>query len=48
MSGVLENLEQALAFDARDVSGVIDGLNVLQESFASQMESARADREQGS
>src|SRR5205823_3957225 len=31
--GIFDRLEDALAFDAKDVSGVIEGLDVLQSSF---------------
>jgi len=39
--GVFENLERALAFDSKDVSGVVEGLEVLQERFAELMEQGR-------
>jgi type I restriction enzyme R subunit len=39
--GIFDKLEKALAFDAKDVSGVIEGLDVLQASFAQQMAMAR-------
>lgn len=35
--GVFASLEKALAFDSQDVSGVIDGLEVVQGEFARQM-----------
>ncbi|MDW8328310.1 MAG: hypothetical protein RMK99_17260, partial [Anaerolineales bacterium] len=35
--GIFENLEKALAFDSQDVSGVIEGLDVLKMRFAEQM-----------
>jgi len=41
--GVFENLERALAFDSKDVEGVIEGLDVLQTRFAELMEQARRD-----
>jgi type I restriction enzyme R subunit len=41
--GVFENLERALAFDSQDVSGVVEGLEVLQERFTELMEQGRAD-----
>jgi type I restriction enzyme R subunit len=41
--GIFANLEKALAFDSRDVSGVIDGLEVVQAEFARQMAVGRAD-----
>ena len=40
--GVFENLERALAFDSKDVSGVVEGLEVLQARFAQLMEQGRA------
>jgi type I restriction enzyme R subunit len=39
--GIFDKLEKALAFDAKDVSGVIEGLDVLQVSFTRQMATAR-------
>jgi type I restriction enzyme R subunit len=39
--GVFENLERALAFDSKDVSGVVQGLKVLQARFKQLMEQAR-------
>lgn len=39
--GVFENLERALAFDSQDVSGVVNGIEVLQNRFADLMEKAR-------
>lgn len=39
--GVFEKLERALAFDSKDVEGVITGLEVLQEHFAELMEQGR-------
>lgn len=41
--GIFANLEKALAFDSQDVSGVIDGLEVLQREFARQMAIGRSD-----
>jgi type I restriction enzyme R subunit len=41
--GVFENLERALAFDSQDVSGVVEGLEVLQERFTELMAQGRAD-----
>lgn len=41
--GIFERLEEALAFDSEDVSGVIEGLDVLKGRFRSQMEAAGAD-----
>ncbi len=39
--GIFENLERALAFDSQDVSGLVEGLEVLQQRFAALMEKAR-------
>ena len=39
--GVFERLERALAFDSEDVSGVVEGINVLQEEFARRMAEAK-------
>lgn len=39
--GIFEKLEKALAFDSQDVSGVIEGVDVLQKRFASMLEKAR-------
>ncbi len=39
--GIFENLEKALAFDSRDVQGIIEGLDVLKERFARMMERGR-------
>ncbi|GIV73277.1 type I restriction endonuclease subunit R [Caldilinea sp.] len=39
--GVFENLERALAFDSKDVSGVVEGLEVLQARFTELMEQGR-------
>ncbi|MBC7185407.1 MAG: HsdR family type I site-specific deoxyribonuclease, partial [Calditrichaeota bacterium] len=41
--GVFENLERALAFDSQDVSGVVEGIEVLQKRFADLMETGRTD-----
>jgi type I restriction enzyme R subunit len=41
--GVFDNLEKALAFDSKDVAGVIEGLDVLRQRFAELMEAARRD-----
>ncbi len=39
--GIFDKLEKALAFDSEDVKGVVEGVEVLQERFASMMEQAR-------
>ncbi len=39
--GIFDNLERALAFDSRDVEGVVEGLDVLREHFARMMDEAR-------
>lgn len=39
--GIFDKLEKALAFDSQDVSGVIEGVDVLQKRFASMMDKAR-------
>jgi type I restriction enzyme R subunit len=39
--GIFEKLEKALAFDSQDVTGVIEGVEVLQTRFAEMMETAR-------
>src|ERR1017187_3885094 len=39
--GIFEKLEKALAFDSKDVTGVIQGVEVLQARFAEMMETAR-------
>jgi type I restriction enzyme R subunit len=39
--GVFDNLEKALAFDSKDVAGVIEGLDVLRHRFADLMGMAR-------
>ncbi len=41
--GIFEKLEEALAFDSEEVSGVVEGLDVLQRRFEEQMEAARRD-----
>jgi len=41
--GIFDNLERALAFDSRDVEGVVEGLDVLKERFASLLEQGRND-----
>ncbi len=41
--GIFERLEDALAFDSEDVSGVVEGLDVLKGRFAEQMEAGRRD-----
>lgn len=41
--GIFDNLERALAFDSRDVEGVVEGLDVLKERFADLMEQGRRD-----
>jgi type I restriction enzyme, R subunit len=40
--GIFDNLEKALAFDSKDVTGVIEGLDVLRQQFAEEMKEARA------
>jgi type I restriction enzyme R subunit len=39
--GIFERLEEALAFDSADVSGVIEDLAVLRKAFETQMEKGR-------
>jgi type I restriction enzyme R subunit len=39
--GIFEKLEKALAFDSKDVTGVIQGVEILQTRFAELMETAR-------
>ena len=39
--GVFENLERALAFDSQDVSGVVEGIEVLQARFKDLIEKGR-------
>jgi type I restriction enzyme R subunit len=41
--GIFEKLEEALAFDSEDVSGVIEGLDVLKRRFETQMVAGRYD-----
>jgi len=41
--GVFENLERVLAFDSQEVTGVVEGLEVLQARFAELMEQGQAD-----
>ena len=41
--GIFDKLEKALAFDSRDIQGVIDGIEVLQKRFATLMAQGRAD-----
>lgn len=41
--GIFDNLEKALAFDSQDVTGVVEGIDVLQNKFAGMIEVARAD-----
>lgn len=41
--GIFDNLEKALAFDSKDVEGVIEGLDVLKDRFAETMDRARRD-----
>jgi len=40
--GIFENLEKALAFDSKDVEGVVEGLDVLKARFDTMMAQARA------
>ena len=35
--GIFDNLERALAFDSHDVSGVVEGINILQQRFTKQI-----------
>ena len=39
--GIFDNLERALAFDSKDVEGVVEGLDVLKERFADLVEQGR-------
>lgn len=39
--GIFDNLEKALAFDSKDVEGVIEGLDVLKDRFEETMNTAR-------
>jgi type I restriction enzyme R subunit len=41
--GIFEHLEKALAFDSRDVEGVIQDLDLLKQRFAELMEQGRAE-----
>jgi type I restriction enzyme R subunit len=41
--GIFDNLEKALAFDSKDVAGVIEGLDILRHRFSDLMETARDD-----
>lgn len=41
--GIFDKLEKALAFDSRDVAGVVEGLEVLNERFAVLMARGRED-----
>jgi type I restriction enzyme R subunit len=41
--GIFEKLEKALAFDSQDVTGVIQGVEVLQTRFAELVETARSE-----
>ncbi|MBC7236789.1 MAG: HsdR family type I site-specific deoxyribonuclease, partial [Chloroflexi bacterium] len=41
--GVFEHLERALAFDSQDVSGVVEGIEVLQARFADLMAQGRTE-----
>ena len=41
--GIFDKLEKALAFDSKDVEGVIEGLDVLRDRFAGMMDDARRD-----
>jgi type I restriction enzyme R subunit len=40
--GIFENLEKALAFDSKDVEGVVEGLDVLKSRFDTMMGQARS------
>jgi len=39
--GIFANLEKALAFDSKDVEGVVEGVDVLKERFGTLMEEAK-------
>ncbi|MEJ5251085.1 MAG: HsdR family type I site-specific deoxyribonuclease [Armatimonadota bacterium] len=39
--GIFDNLERALAFDSKDVEGVVEGLDVLEKHFELLMQEAR-------
>jgi type I restriction enzyme R subunit len=41
--GIFDNLEKALAFDSKDIEGVVEGLDVLKDRFRQLMERGRAD-----
>jgi len=41
--GIFDNLEKALAFDSKDIHGVVEGVDVLQERFRRMMEQARSE-----
>jgi type I restriction enzyme R subunit len=41
--GIFDNLEKALAFDSKDVEGVVEGMNVLKARFAQLMDQGRRD-----
>ena len=41
--GIFENLENALAFDSKDVQAVVEGLDILQERFVGLMVRGRAE-----
>jgi type I restriction enzyme R subunit len=41
--GIFENLEKALAFDSKDVEGVVTDINLLQERFAAMVKRGWAD-----
>jgi type I restriction enzyme R subunit len=41
--GLFDNLEKALAFDSKDVAGVIEGLDILRHRFADLMGTARTE-----
>jgi len=39
--GIFDNLEKALAFDSKDVKGVIEGIDILKERFVALIEDGR-------
>ena len=39
--GIFDNLERALAFDSKDVEGVVEGIDVLKDRFVALMERGR-------
>ncbi len=39
--GIFDNLERALAFDSKDVEGVIEGIDILKKRFADLIDEAR-------